>query len=76
MASFIAAVNLSYLLETIKQQAQVQESITKNTKEHLANRPGGYFLYSDDRDDHRIFRGCNRQFSIFWGLFQQIPFKR
>ena len=27
--------------------------------------PGGYSLYSDDRDDRRIFRGCNRRFSIF-----------
>ena len=26
---------------------------------------GGYSLYSDDRDDRRIFRGCNRRFSIF-----------
>ena len=26
---------------------------------------GGYSLYSDDRDDRRIFWGCNRRFSIF-----------
>ena len=25
----------------------------------------GYSLYSDDRDDRRIFRGCNRGFSNF-----------
>ena len=27
--------------------------------------PGGYSLYSDDRDDRRIFGDCNRQFGIF-----------
>ena len=32
--------------------------------------PGGRSLYSDDRDDRRIFflgGGCNRRFSIFRG---------
>ena len=36
---------------------------------------GGYSLYSDDRDDRRIFRSCNRRFGIFWGLFKQNPLK-
>ena len=34
----------------------------------VGGRPGGgegYSLYSYDRDDSRIFRGCNRRFSIF-----------
>ena len=35
--------------------------------------PGGYSLDSDDRDNRRIFRGCNRRFGIF---SKQNPLKR
>ena len=34
-------------------------------------KPGGYSLYADDRDDRLIFRGCNRRFSIYSGLFKR-----
>ena len=33
---------------------------------------GGGSLYSDDRDDRRILRGCNRRFSIFRGCSSKI----
>ena len=37
--------------------------------------PGGGVLLID-RDDRRIFRGCNRRFSIFLGVVQAKSIKK